>query len=67
MKYIICSYCRLSPGLCSNSLKPLDGKLNIHLLKHISTLLLAKVLLIGLVIVIIPACICFFHTNLFQS
>lgn len=66
MKCIVCSSCKLSPGLCSNSLKPLGGKLSIYPLKHIFTLLLAKVLLIGLVIVSIPACICFFNTNLFQ-
>lgn len=67
MRYTIRSHCRLSPGLCSNILEPLKGKLSIHPLKHIFTVFLTKViLLVGSVISIIPACICFFNTDLFQ-
>lgn len=66
MKYTICSHCRLSPGLCSNILEPLEGKLNIHPLRHFYIIAGKVILLIGLVILIIPACICFLNTAVFQ-
>lgn len=66
MKYTICSHCRLSPSLCSNILEPLLGKLSIHPSKRFYGIAGKVILLIGLVISIIPACICFLNTNPFQ-
>lgn len=34
MKYTIRSHCRLSPSLCSDSLKPLEGKRSVSIKKH---------------------------------
>lgn len=66
MKYSICSHWRLSPGLCSSILEPLEGMLSIHPLKRFYIIAGKVILLIGLVILIIPACICLLSTNLFQ-